>query len=119
MELASQEAMGDFSKPPLRDSSDTDSDISWYPNAFRNSPYCFQSADMDMSREYYEPGEGEVALQTGLQSGLQTGLECEWGRPRLANNLFVVTEETSSQLAIQEVKSEAGDDWDCNDMASM
>lgn len=42
MELASQEAMGDFSKPPLRDSSDTDSDISWYPNAFRNSPYCFQ-----------------------------------------------------------------------------
>lgn len=84
---------------------------------------CQESADMDMSREYYEPGEGEVALQTGLQaglqSGLQTGLDCEWGRPRLANNLFVVTEETSSQLAIQEVKSEAGDDWDCNDIASL
>lgn len=38
MEIASQKAMGDY-KPPIRESSDSDSELSWNHNSFRNYAY--------------------------------------------------------------------------------
>ncbi|XP_068626364.1 uncharacterized protein [Battus philenor] len=110
IERASQEAMGDYTKPQLREFSDSDSDLSWNQSPFRKSTYCFQDPP-EMAREYYDHRDYAVVQPASVP--------CEWNGARLHNNLFIVAEETSSQMAIQEVKSEDDEDWDCRDMVSM
>ncbi|CAK1602163.1 unnamed protein product [Parnassius mnemosyne] len=110
-EAATQDAIGDYTKPQLREYSDSDSDRSWNHNPYRNCTYCFEDVpDLGMSREFYEPSE---------YTDIKCESEYEGNRLKSPSKLFIVTEETSSQIAIEEVKSEAGDDWDCRDTVAM
>ncbi|XP_063822621.1 uncharacterized protein LOC135072575 isoform X2 [Ostrinia nubilalis] len=117
IDVASQEAMGDYSKPTLRESSDSDSDLrnsgtdisydeyslSWTQNPYRSYCYNYEEIpDPGMTREYGEPqdfGEMKYPLHP-----------CECPEPR---KLCVLPEETTSQVAIEEIKSD--DDYACQD----
>ncbi|XP_026487912.1 uncharacterized protein LOC113394703 [Vanessa tameamea] len=110
IEMASQEAMGDFTKPKFNNSSDSDSDyrnstgsyqddycVSWSQNQYR--PVCsydefntnFENRsdcyDLDECCTKYK-GHEEICDCTA------TGI------------LFVVPEETNSQVAIEDIKSD-------------
>ncbi|CAH2050540.1 unnamed protein product, partial [Iphiclides podalirius] len=109
IEIASQKAMGDYK--PHRESSDSDSELSWNHNSFLNYAYYEEAPGAAMSGEYYAPRDyTDTKYQPDL--GEQEG-------PKLPSKLFVITEATSSQLAIEEAKSDAGDDWDTHDMLAM
>ncbi|XP_047041767.1 uncharacterized protein LOC124645862 [Helicoverpa zea] len=119
MDVASQEAMGDYSKP--RESSDSDSDfrnsctdmrydeysLSWAQNPYK--PYAYNYEDVaEANREYYDTQDfGDVKYPT------QPMLPSERGK---GPNMMSIIEETNSQIAIEEVKSESGDEYDCRDL---
>ncbi|CAH1639810.1 unnamed protein product [Spodoptera littoralis] len=116
IDVASQEAMGDYSKP--RESSDSDSDfrnsctdvrydeysLSWAENPYK--PYAYNYEDVaDANRDYYDTQQdfGDVKPM----------FACERGK---MPNMMSIIEETNSQIAIEEIKSECGDDYECRDL---
>ncbi|XP_026739460.1 uncharacterized protein LOC113502207 [Trichoplusia ni] len=110
MDVASQDAMGDYSKP--RESSDSDSDFrnscsdmwcdeysfSWAQNPYK--PYSSNYEDIsELPREYDAQDFGDVKYSS-----------------QPSPKMISIIEETNSQIAIEEIKSEFGDDYDCRDL---
>ncbi|CAH0695317.1 unnamed protein product [Spodoptera exigua] len=103
MDVASQEAMGDYSKP--HNSSDSDSDfrnsctdvrydeysLSWAENPYK--PYAYNYEDVaEANRDYYDTQDfGDVKPM----------FSCERGK---MPNMMSIIEETNSQIAIEEIK---------------
>ncbi|CAH2235534.1 jg23967 [Pararge aegeria aegeria] len=115
VELASQEAMGDCSKPNIYNTSDSDSDfinstdnfhdnysLSWTQNQY--SPiYAYNSYDeftgetQNVAREYYDIRDYEISKCQEEQHDFNKG----------TGVLYLVPEETSSQMEIKEIQSDA------------
>ncbi|XP_072940673.1 uncharacterized protein [Epargyreus clarus] len=124
VEMASQEAMGDYPKQDLREFSDSDSDfrnftdnyyeqsgLGWVQNSQRNFTSGFEDApDTAVPRDFVEP-QYEKYHHDGFHRS-----ECS---PRSPSMLVALPEETSSQVAIEELRSEASDDYECRDMGSI
>ncbi|KAJ8735675.1 hypothetical protein PYW07_007295 [Mythimna separata] len=119
IDVASQEAMGDYSKP--HESSDSDSDfrnsctdmrydeysLSWAQNPYK--PYAYNYEDIaEPDRQYCDTQDfGDVRYPA------QPMLPCERGK---STNMVSIVEETNSQIAVEEIKSECGDDYECRDL---
>ncbi|XP_059050942.1 uncharacterized protein LOC131845830 [Achroia grisella] len=117
VDVASQEAMGDYSKPNLRESSGSDSDLkngtetyndeyglSWTQNPYRNYTYNYEDIpETVVSRDCYDTQE----FATGSTNPL-----CDYPT---STKLCTLMEETTSQMAIDEIKSEVGEDGICQE----
>ncbi|XP_052758699.1 uncharacterized protein LOC128202428 [Galleria mellonella] len=116
VDAASQEAMGDFSKPNLRESSDSDSDfkngtemcndeygLSWTQHPYRN--YAYEDIPQTaVSREFYDT-QGFVADSTFPF--------CNYAK---SSKLCTLMEETTSQVAIEEIKHDDDEDSVCQEL---
>ncbi|XP_046966340.1 uncharacterized protein LOC124534453 [Vanessa cardui] len=109
IEMASQEAMGDFTKPKFNNSSDSDSD-------YRNSNgSCQDDYCVSWSQNQYRPVYGYDDFNTNFEHKSDCyDLDgcCDKYKSHeeicdctAAGILFVVPEETNSQVAIDDIKS--------------
>ncbi|CAH2102398.1 unnamed protein product [Euphydryas editha] len=111
LEIVSQEAMGDFSKPKFNNSSDSDSD-------FRNSAdSCQDDYCISWSQNQYQPVSNYDEFNMNFEVR-RDGYDLEECFNKYSNNddkcdcstnagiLFVVPEETNSQVEIEEIKND-------------
>ncbi|CAG9796519.1 unnamed protein product [Diatraea saccharalis] len=117
IDAASHEAMGDYSKPTLREYSDSDSDLrnscdettkdeyghSWA----QNYRCCYNFEDVQetgLNQEFCEPQE-----YNNLNFPVEMIHACECHDPRMVHKLSVLPEETTSQMAIEKINGDADD----------
>ncbi|XP_045510488.1 uncharacterized protein LOC123705638 [Colias croceus] len=127
IKMTPQEAMGD-SNSNCRDFSDSDSDfrnsvdngpdeysLSWTQNSYvqqQNMCICnFDDYETAVSKELYD----HPVIFNDKYPPLKP---CDCNGKQLSN-LVVVPEETTSQMAIEELGSEASGDGDCRDLVAM
>ncbi|CAH0405309.1 unnamed protein product [Chilo suppressalis] len=116
IDAASQEAMGDYSKPTLREYSDSDSDLrngyddathdeynhSWAQNTFQNCSFNYEDIqEPGLHREFCEPQDF-----SDVKYPYHVIQPCECHGPRGDRKLCVLPEETISQMAIEKIKNE-------------
>ncbi|KAM3967849.1 uncharacterized protein ACR2FA_011388 [Aphomia sociella] len=119
VDVASQEAMGDYSKPNLRESSDSDSDLknggiemcndeyslSWTQNPYRNYNYSYEDLpETVITRDFHDSNQEFVDTKIPV---------CDYTN---LSRLSTLMEETKSQVAIDEIKSEAGEESVCQEL---
>ncbi|KAI5635592.1 hypothetical protein NE865_11672 [Phthorimaea operculella] len=119
IDMASQEAMGDYSKPNLREFSDSDSELknsstdmyydeynfNWSPNSYynvdnneREQPDIFESAEYHHKQSLNYPQLQDMMSPQDLMHSPM----CDCGAGK-GSVLFILPEETSSQVAIEEI----------------
>lgn len=117
-----QEAMGDYSKLNLRETSDSENDLrnsnsdifydeystSWSQNQYRNYSYCYDDmTEPEESRNFYEPKEyGDSKSSNNHQCDVNDDVQ--------SNVLSILPEETNSEIAIEENK--CTDNNECHDL---
>ncbi|KAJ2947954.1 hypothetical protein O0L34_g9745 [Tuta absoluta] len=115
VDLASQEAMGDYSKPNLREFSDSDSELknscndmyydeynfNWAQNSYYNVDNDeHEQTDIFESSEYHHKQDLNYPQRQDMLPQHSPMCECSAGN---GNVLFILPEETSSQVAIEDI----------------
>ncbi|CAF4794200.1 unnamed protein product [Pieris macdunnoughi] len=126
--MTPQEAMGDGSQANYRDFSESDSDfrnsnnndngpdeysLSWAHNAYLHQ--------RSMSRCDYDDYETAISKESYEQEDLNEKYPQMMTESKLTapGYLVALLEETPSQMAIEEIRSEASEDGDCRDLVAM
>ncbi|XP_053619577.1 uncharacterized protein LOC128680442 [Plodia interpunctella] len=121
-EDTSQEAMGDYSKPTLRESSNSDSDLRngndmyddyWPQNPYHNYPYEYEDLPDMQGRDYCELHD--VSDYSKYQSDIYQPYESS----KMSEKLSTLLEETKSQILFEDSKSNCGDDGTCHDLIQL